>query len=147
MIPVPAFSTDDERWQAVVRRDRRADGAFLRAVLTTGIYCRPSCGARLPRRENVRFFDDCASAERAGYRPCQRCRPNEQSIATRHAAAVEAARRLIDSSAIAPSLDVLARHAGMSRFHFHRIFKAMLGVTPKAYANSRRHVRRPQRRR
>jgi AraC family transcriptional regulator, regulatory protein of adaptative response / methylated-DNA-[protein]-cysteine methyltransferase len=139
---VKSFSTDDERWAAVVRRDRRADGAFLRAVLTTGVYCRPSCGARLPRRENVRFFDDCAAAERAGYRPCKRCRPNERSIGARHVAAIEAACRLIESSDTAPSLDVLARRAGMSRFHFHRIFKAIVGVTPKAYANSRRPVRR-----
>ena len=137
------FSTDDKRWEAVMRRDRSADGIFLYGVLTTGIYCRPSCGARVPRRENVRFFDTCAAAERAGYRPCKRCRPNEESTAARRAAAVEAACRLIESSDTVPSLDVLARRAGMSRFHFHRIFKSIVGVTPKAYANK---VRRPRRR-
>jgi AraC family transcriptional regulator, regulatory protein of adaptative response / methylated-DNA-[protein]-cysteine methyltransferase len=123
-----------------MRRDRAADGVFLRAVLTTGIYCRPSCGARLPRRENVRFFDSCAAAERAGYRPCKRCRPNNDSIGARHAAAIEAACRLIESSDTAPSLDALARSAGMSRFHFHRIFKTMVGMTPRVYANTRRKL-------
>lgn len=139
-----SFLTDDERWKATVRRDRSADGTFLRAVLTTGIYCRPSCGARLPRRENVRFFDNCLAAERAGYRPCKRCRPDGQSISARHAAAIEDACRLIESSDTAPSLDVLARRADMSRFHFHRIFKLIVGVTPKVYANSRRQVRSPR---
>jgi AraC family transcriptional regulator, regulatory protein of adaptative response / methylated-DNA-[protein]-cysteine methyltransferase len=135
-----SFSTDSKRWDAVMRRDRAADGVFLRAVLTTGIYCRPSCGARLPRRENVRFFDSCAAAERAGYRPCKRCRPNNDSIGARHAAAIEAACRLIESSDTAPSLDALARSAGMSRFLFHRIFKTMVGVTPRVYANTRRKL-------
>jgi AraC family transcriptional regulator of adaptative response/methylated-DNA-[protein]-cysteine methyltransferase len=139
---VTSFSTDDERWDAVLRRDRCADGTFLRAVLTTGVYCRPSCGARLPRRENIRFFDSCAAAERAGYRPCKRCRPNDPSIGERHAAAIEAACRLIERSNIAPSLDALARCAGLSRFHFHRIFKAIVGMTPKAYASNRRSRRR-----
>jgi AraC family transcriptional regulator of adaptative response/methylated-DNA-[protein]-cysteine methyltransferase len=139
------LSTDDERWDAVVRRDRSADGAFLRAVLTTGVYCRPSCGARLPRRENVRFFGNCAAAERAGYRPCKRCHPNGQSIGARHAAAIEAACRLIENSATPASLDVLARSAGMSRFHFHRIFKSIVGVTPKAYAKNARQVGRSRR--
>ncbi|MCA6108638.1 methylphosphotriester-DNA--protein-cysteine methyltransferase family protein [Bradyrhizobium sp. CNPSo 4026] len=129
-----------------MRRDRSADGLFLRAVLTTGIYCLPSCGARLPRRENVRFFGDCAAAERAGYRPCKRCSPNGPSANARHAAAIEAARQLIESSDSAPSLDALARHAGMSRFHFHRIFKATVGMTPRAYANSRLQIRRSRRR-
>jgi AraC family transcriptional regulator, regulatory protein of adaptative response / methylated-DNA-[protein]-cysteine methyltransferase len=137
------FSTSDERWEAVVRRDRSADEAFVYAVLTTGIYCRPSCGARMPRRENIRFFGTCAAAERAGYRACKRCRPNEESIGARHAAAIEAACLLIENSGAVPSLDVLARRAGMSRFHFHRVFKTIVGVTPKAYANK---VRRPRRR-
>jgi AraC family transcriptional regulator of adaptative response/methylated-DNA-[protein]-cysteine methyltransferase len=137
------FSTSDERWEAVVRRDRSADEAFVYAVLTTGIYCRPSCGARMPRRENIRFFGTCAAAERAGYRACKRCRPNEESIGARHAAAIEAACLLIENSGAVPSLDVLARRAGMSRFHFHRVFKTIVGVTPKAHANK---VRRPRRR-
>jgi AraC family transcriptional regulator, regulatory protein of adaptative response / methylated-DNA-[protein]-cysteine methyltransferase len=135
------FSTEDERWEAVKRRDRSADGAFFRAVLTTGVYCRPSCGARLPRRENLRFFDDCESAERAGYRPCMRCRPDGQSIEARHAAAIRAACRLIERSKTVPLLDALARRAGMSRFHFHRVFKAIVGVTPREYAKARSQAR------
>lgn len=71
----PAFRSDDERWEAVLRRDRAADGAFYFSVRTTGVYCRPSCSARLPRRENVRFYADPAEAEGAGFRACKRCRP------------------------------------------------------------------------
>src|SRR5262245_44287744 len=75
--PAPRVLGEDDRWQAVQRRDPTADGAFVYAVRTTGVYCRPSCAARLPRRENVKFHDSCAEAERAGFRPCRRCRPNE----------------------------------------------------------------------
>jgi AraC family transcriptional regulator, regulatory protein of adaptative response / methylated-DNA-[protein]-cysteine methyltransferase len=79
--PVGTFSSDNERWDAVRRRDPAAIGAFLYSVQTTAVYCRPSCGARLPRRENVRFHATCADAEQAGFRPCKRCRPNETSAA------------------------------------------------------------------
>jgi AraC family transcriptional regulator of adaptative response/methylated-DNA-[protein]-cysteine methyltransferase len=85
------FDTDDERWNAVVHRDPRADGAFYYCVRTTGVYCRPSCAARLARRDNVRFHSTCSDAERAGFRPCKRCRPNEAPLAERQAAAVERA--------------------------------------------------------
>jgi AraC family transcriptional regulator of adaptative response/methylated-DNA-[protein]-cysteine methyltransferase len=136
-----SFLDDDARWAAVTRRDRDADGAFYYSVRTTGVYCRPGCAARLPRRENVRFHQTCADAERAGFRPCKRCRPNEQGLAEQHVAAVAAACRLITESEEAPSLDKLARAAGMSRFHFHRVFKAVAGVTPGAYASAHR-VRR-----
>ena len=137
----PAFSGDDERWQALERRDRAADGAYYYAVQTTGVYCRPSCAARLPRRENVQFYATCADAERAGYRPCKRCRPNEVSLAQRQAAAVVKACRLIEEAEEPPSLDELARSAGMSRFHFHRVFKTRTGLTPKAYADAHRAER------
>ena len=73
---------DDARWNAVQRRDRAADGTFVYSVRTTGVYCRPSCAARLPRRENVAFHETCADAERAGFRPCKRCRPNEPAVPT-----------------------------------------------------------------
>lgn len=129
---------DDARWNAVRRRDRAADGTFVYSVRTTGVYCRPSCAARLPRRENVAFHETCADAERAGFRPCKRCRPNEPARADRQAAAVAAACRLIEEAEEVPSLDTLAQAADMSRFHFHRMFKAVTGVTPKAYAETHR---------
>jgi AraC family transcriptional regulator, regulatory protein of adaptative response / methylated-DNA-[protein]-cysteine methyltransferase len=132
------FSNDDDRWAAVVRRDRDADGAFYYSVLTTGVYCRPGCPARLPRRENVGFHASCESAEKSGFRACKRCRPNEPALAERRAAAVSQACRLIDNAETVPNLDVLAESAGMSRFHFHRVFKIVTGATPKAYAAARR---------
>lgn len=136
--PARSFATDVERWEAVKRRDRAADGQFYYSVLTTGIYCRPSCAARLPRRENVAFHANSAAAEKAGFRPCKRCRPNEAPLAERQAEAVAKACRVIDQADEMPSLDVLAKAAGMSRFHFHRVFKAVTGVTPKAYADAQR---------
>ena len=129
---------DDERWAAVARRDRAADGTFYYSVRTTGVYCRPSCAARLPRRENVRFHASCEDAERAGFRPCKRCRPNEASLEERRSAAVAAACRAIEAAEEMPSLAALAESAGMSRFHFPRVFKALTGVTPKAYADAHR---------
>ena len=134
----PTFVSADERWIAVASRDRAADGAFYYSVVTTGVYCRPSCAARQPRRENVRFHATCADAERAGFRSCKRCRPNEAALAARQASAVAKACRLIEEAGEAPGgapgLDALAKAADMSRFHFHRVFKAVIGVTPKAYA-------------
>jgi AraC family transcriptional regulator, regulatory protein of adaptative response / methylated-DNA-[protein]-cysteine methyltransferase len=110
-------------------------------VRTTGVYCRPSCAARLPRRENVAFHETCAAAERAGFRPCKRCRPNEPALADQQATAVAAACRLIEEAEETPSLAALAQAAGLSRFHFHRVFKAVTGVTPKAYADAHRGKR------
>src|SRR6266436_419892 len=132
---------DDANWSAVERRDRAADGTFVYSVRTTGVYCRPSCAARLPRRDNVAFYKTCADAERAGFRPCKRCRPNAPALVDVHAGAVARACRLIEEAEEAPSLDTLARAAGMSRFHFHRVFKAVTGVTPKAYAAGHRGKR------
>jgi len=137
----PRFASDEERWQAVVARDARADGAFFYAVRTTGVYCRPSCGARLPRRENVAFYASGAAATRAGFRACRRCRPDAAGQAEAHAAAIAAACRLIESAETMPSLAALAEAAGLSPFHFHRIFKASTGVTPRAYAAARRAAR------
>jgi AraC family transcriptional regulator of adaptative response/methylated-DNA-[protein]-cysteine methyltransferase len=137
----PVLCDDDARWEAVVRRDHAADGAFYYAVRTTGVYCRPSCAARLARREHVRFHATCAEAEQAGFRPCKRCRPREAPLAARQAAAVAAACRAIAEADEMPSLNDLARTAGMSRYHFHRLFKALTGVTPKAYAGAHRAQR------
>ena len=133
--------TDEERWEAVLRRDAAADGEFVYSVRSTGVYCRPSCASRLALRKNVMFHANCEAAERAGFRPCKRCRPNEPGIAEQHRAAVEAACRRIEAADTAPALAELATAAGMSRFHFHRIFKAVTGVTPKAYAAARRAER------
>jgi AraC family transcriptional regulator of adaptative response/methylated-DNA-[protein]-cysteine methyltransferase len=138
---LPSFSTDDARWEAVRRRDRAADGVFYYSVLTTGVYCRPSCASRLARRDNVAFHATCEAAEAAGFRPCKRCRPNEASVAERHASAVADACRVIEEAEEPPDLDALARTAGMSRFHFHRVFKSVTGVTPKAYADAHRAER------
>jgi AraC family transcriptional regulator of adaptative response/methylated-DNA-[protein]-cysteine methyltransferase len=135
------FAGEDAKWDAVVRRDRAANGAFFYSVKTTGVYCRPSCAARLARRENVRFHANCVEAERAGFRPCKRCRPNAAGVAEQHAQAVERACRLIEEAEETPTLEQLARAAEMSPFHFHRVFKATTGVTPKAYAAGRRSER------
>ena len=135
------YSTDADRWAAVVRRDRSADGRFFYSVRTTGVYCRPACPARLARRENVRFHSTQAEAERAGFRACKRCRPDEMGLAERRAAAVAKACRLIEEAVETPALGTLARAAGMSPFHFHRVFKSVTGVTPKAYAAASRAQR------
>ncbi|HEY7808974.1 MAG TPA: bifunctional DNA-binding transcriptional regulator/O6-methylguanine-DNA methyltransferase Ada [Allosphingosinicella sp.] len=126
---------DGEAWAAVMRRDRAADGRFVTGVLTTGIYCRPSCAARHPKRENVRFFAHCQAAAEAGLRACLRCKPDEVS---REAAALDKALRLIGEAEEVPSLERLAEAAGYSPFHFHRLFKRATGVTPAAYARAKR---------
>lgn len=125
----------ESAWRAVLARDKAADGRFVTGVLTTGIYCRPSCAARHPKRENVRFFATGVEAAAAGLRPCLRCKPDEVA---RDAAAIEAALRLLESAEEPPSLEALAARAGYSPFHFHRIFKRATGVTPAAYARARR---------
>lgn len=137
----PRSYDDEDRWAAVVRRERNADRAFYYIVVTTGVYCRPGCPARLPRRENVRFCATREDAERAGFRPCKRCRPNEPGLDEQYAAAVAKACLLIDTAEDAPNLEALAEAAGMSRFHFHRVFKTVTGVTPKAYVAARRAER------
>jgi AraC family transcriptional regulator, regulatory protein of adaptative response / methylated-DNA-[protein]-cysteine methyltransferase len=132
-----SFSNDDDRWSAVVHRDPQADGVFYYSVLTTGVYCRPSCQSRLARRDNVAFHMTCEEAEKAGFRSCKRCRPNEPPLAERRATAVAKACLMIEQAEKMPSLSALAAAAGMSRFHFHHVFKMVTGVTPKAYAAAR----------
>jgi AraC family transcriptional regulator of adaptative response/methylated-DNA-[protein]-cysteine methyltransferase len=138
---VADYATEGGRWAAVVGRDQNANGIFYYSVRTTGVYCRPDCAARLARRENVRFHSTCGEAEKAGFRPCKRCRPNEPALAERRAAAVAKACRLIETAEDSPNLDALAEAAGMSRFHFHRVFKSITGITPKAYAAAHRAQR------
>src|SRR5271155_1773504 len=133
-----AINGDAARWQAVCARDAGADGRFYFAVVTTGVYCRPNGAARQPRLENVRFYDPIAAAEAAGFRACKRCRPTGRSIEQTQADAVRHACRMIDEAETPPSLGTLAEAVGMSPFHFHRVFKAVLGVTPKDYAAGRR---------
>jgi AraC family transcriptional regulator of adaptative response/methylated-DNA-[protein]-cysteine methyltransferase len=132
----------ESRYAAIARRDPAADGQFFYAVATTGVYCRPSCGARLARRENVSFHLTCAAAERAGFRPCRRCRPDEAPRAQRLAATMAEACRLIvtriGQGEALPDLAQLAAHAEMSPFHFHRLFRQTIGVTPRAFAAAER---------
>jgi AraC family transcriptional regulator of adaptative response/methylated-DNA-[protein]-cysteine methyltransferase len=135
------YASDDARWAAVCARERAADGAFYYSVRSTGVYCRPSCPARTPRRANVAFHPSCLDAEAAGFRPCLRCRPTEPPLAERQAAAVAQACRLIEGAEEEPDLASLAEACGMSRFYFHRVFKAHTGITPKAYAAARRAER------
>ncbi len=132
---------EDPRWSALLRRDRSADGVFFYSVASTGVFCRPSCGARAPRPENVSFFRTAEEAEAAGYRACKRCKPKERSPADEMAGRIADACRAIERSESAPSLQVLADEAGVSRFHFHRTFKAMMGVTPVQYAAAQRTTR------
>jgi AraC family transcriptional regulator of adaptative response/methylated-DNA-[protein]-cysteine methyltransferase len=139
--PKPTSSRDDARWGAVVARDASFAGHFYIAVNTTGVYCRPGCPARLPKRANVRFFDTRDEAERAGFRPCKRCKPDQPSLGELHAAKVAQACRLIEAAEEAPKLDALAETVGLSPYHFHRIFKQAVGVTPKAYAIAHRNKR------
>jgi AraC family transcriptional regulator of adaptative response/methylated-DNA-[protein]-cysteine methyltransferase len=119
-------------------RDASADGTFWYSVATTGVYCRPSCGARRPLRGNVRFHASCAEAEAAGFRACKRCKPHLPPSGQLRADKIAAACRHIEAAETPPSLDDLARQAGLSPYHFHRLFKATAGVTPKAYATAHR---------
>lgn len=131
---------DDERWEQVKCRTRDADGRFVYAVLTTGVYCRPSCAARLPQMRNVRFFESNAQAERAGFRPCKRCQPDAAPLAGRHAAAIAQACRLLQVAEDKPDYAAIARAAGLSRHHFHRLFKDITGMTPGAYLRAQREA-------
>ena len=136
--PKPDLSEDDRRWVAVQARDRAADADFVYAVKTTGIYCRPSSSARLPKRENVEFFNTAQDAEDAGYRPSQRASADKTALAAQRTALVVQACHFIENAESEPTLETLAAEAGMSTFHFHRIFKAQTGLTPKAYASAAR---------
>ncbi|MCJ0762673.1 bifunctional DNA-binding transcriptional regulator/O6-methylguanine-DNA methyltransferase Ada [Variovorax terrae] len=138
MNTIIAYETDDERWAAVQARDAGADGQFVYAVRTTGVYCQPSSSARLPKRENVEFFDTAEAAEAAGYRGSRRAHGDQTSVAAERAALVARACRMIETSETPPQLDDLAVEVGVSPFHFHRLFKAETGLTPKAYSSAYR---------
>ncbi|HTG76616.1 MAG TPA: bifunctional DNA-binding transcriptional regulator/O6-methylguanine-DNA methyltransferase Ada [Steroidobacteraceae bacterium] len=128
----------DPRWATVVARDAKADGHFVYSVRTTGVYCRPSCASRRARPENVRFHATHEAAERAGFRPCRRCHPDRPSLTERHAVQITRACRAIEAAEHVPSLATLAAEAGMSAWHFHRVFKAVTGLTPRGYAQAHR---------
>jgi AraC family transcriptional regulator, regulatory protein of adaptative response / methylated-DNA-[protein]-cysteine methyltransferase len=136
-----AATEGDPRWASVLARSAESDGTFFYSVRTTGVYCRPSCSARLARPENVRFHKTHEEAEGAGFRPCKRCKPDQPSLVEQHAAKVTEACRLIETSPAVPSLEELANRAGVSTFHFHRVFKSITGLTPRAYAAAHRGER------
>jgi len=137
----PPATQLDPRWATVLARDPENRGDFYYAVRTTGVYCRPSCPSRRARAENVAFYDSCAEAERAGFRPCKRCRPRAPSLATERAAIVTKICRYIDAGTGTPTLAQLSQRAGMSAYHFHRVFKSVTGLSPRSYVLARRAQR------
>lgn len=139
--PRRAATLADPRWERVLARDPEADGAFVYAVQTTGVYCRPSSGSRLPRPDNVLFFATAEAAEAAGYRPSERAASDRTAVAEHHARVVADACRRIEEAEEIPLLDELAAHARMSPAHFHRVFRAETGLTPRAYAAAERRRR------
>ncbi|QGP78905.1 bifunctional DNA-binding transcriptional regulator/O6-methylguanine-DNA methyltransferase Ada [Sphingobium sp. CAP-1] len=134
----PAMPGPDACWDAFLRRDRAMDGRFVGCVATTGIYCKPSCAARHPRRENMAFLPDPAAARAAGFRACLRCRPDEIG---RDRLAVERAITLIEAAEETPRLEAIADHVGYAPHHFHRLFKRETGLTPAAFARGLRAAR------
>ncbi|HVA62621.1 MAG TPA: bifunctional DNA-binding transcriptional regulator/O6-methylguanine-DNA methyltransferase Ada [Terriglobales bacterium] len=136
-----ASTAADPRWAAVVAHDPRADGRFCYSVATTGVYCRPSCGARRARPENVRFHVSAAAAEAAGFRPCLRCQPQCPAPPARHTVAIAAACRTLSQAEAPPALAELAANAGLSPFHFQRLFKQATGLTPRQFAAAQRDQR------
>jgi AraC family transcriptional regulator, regulatory protein of adaptative response / methylated-DNA-[protein]-cysteine methyltransferase len=140
-LELAAATRGDPRWESVLARSTEADGTFYYSCRTTGVYCRPSCAARHPNPENVRFHRTRKEAEAAGFRPCKRCKPDQPSLLEQHAAKVTEACRLIESSPSVPPLDELAARAGLSPFHFHRVFRTITGLTPRGYAAAHRGKR------
>ncbi len=127
---------DDTKWRKVTERDKSADGTFWYSVKTTGVYCKPSCASRTANRKNVRFHASPDDAEAAGFRACKRCRPRDTKAP--HADVIARACRAIEAAEKAPALADLAKSARMSAFHFHRVFKAATGTTPRAYFAAQR---------
>jgi AraC family transcriptional regulator of adaptative response/methylated-DNA-[protein]-cysteine methyltransferase len=129
------YVTDGWRLAAVRARDRAADGHFFYSVKTTGVFCKPSCAARPALASNIAFHLTIDDARAAGFRPCKRCRPDQMDASL---AKIQQACRIIDENESPPALTDLAEQVGLSPFHFHRLFKATIGITPKAYADARR---------
>lgn len=133
--------TNEARWEAVLSRDATFDGRFYYVVQTTGIYCRPSCPAKRPKRARVRSYDDAEDAEADGFRACKRCSPGQPPPASAHSAKIAMACRFIETAETPPSLASLAAVVGLSPYHFHRIFKAARGIKPKVYATAQQNAR------
>lgn len=134
-------NTNDPRWAAVRARDANADSTFVYAVKTTGVYCLPSCPSRRAKPENVLFFDTADAAIAAGFRACQRCKPEQPALASQHNDIVVDLCRFIVSAEQEPTLANLSERAGISSYHMHRLFKRITGLTPKAYAQAHRMQR------
>src|ERR1700692_4891020 len=132
--PAESGVANDARWVRVLARDRSADGTFWYSVVTTGVYCRPSCPSRTANPKNVQLHDSLASAKATGFRPCRRCNPDGPSVEAENTALVAKVCRMIETSEEEPSLEDLAGAVGLSPGYFHRVFKARTGVTPKSYA-------------
>lgn len=126
------FSTDAQRWDALIDRNRQGEGAFVYAVRTTGVYCRPTCPSRLPNRANVAFFVNWIEAERAGFHACKRCTPNAASLTPRADVIIRACK-FIEAAEEPPRIKAVAAAVGLSVFRFQRLFKEVVGITPKAY--------------
>lgn len=137
----PPSVADDPRWARIVARDKMADGQLWYSVVTTGVYCRPSCPSRIANPRNVQLHDTLASARATGFRPCKRCNPEGASLAAGNAVLVAKACRIIEESEEEPSLGALADAIGRSPSHLHRMFKSATGVTPKGYADAHRATR------
>lgn len=132
---------DEAKWRAVLSRDERFDGAFVFAVRSTGIYCRPSCPARRPARQQVEFFRGSIEAEQSGYRACLRCQPGQTGFSSK-TRLVDLACKYIEANLQHKlTLATISGHVGLSPFYFHRTFKAVLGITPRQYVESRRTTR------
>jgi AraC family transcriptional regulator, regulatory protein of adaptative response / methylated-DNA-[protein]-cysteine methyltransferase len=145
MLHPSEYLNEHERWDAVVGKQAAADGRFVYAVATTGIYCRPSCSSRQPARKNVHFYETCVAAENAGFRACRKCGGRPKGEDDRQLVAVRRACQEIEAAEEqAPSLETLANATGVSPHHLHRVFKKTMGITPRQYWDSIRLERLKQ---
>ena len=129
---------NDPRWASVIARDNKADGAFYYSTKTTGIYCRPSCGSRRAKPENIAFHNTQEEAENAGFKPCKRCKPHGVSLQKQYTIKATQACRIIEKTENTIKLEELAKQVGLSPYHFHRIFKEITGLTPRQYKSAHR---------